>query len=61
MTLEIQGSQTKAIVYTENLDEGSYTQILSMTCAEAFAGKKMRIMPDVHLGRYPLDMIFLHF
>lgn len=49
--IEIQGAYNSAIVYTENLEELARSQIQSVCDQEAFAGCKLRIMPDVHAGK----------
>ncbi len=46
----IQGKYNTAVVYTENIEESAIRQVQAMCDFEAFAGAKIRIMPDVHTG-----------
>ena len=49
--IEIKGSFNAAVCYTKELEEQAYDQIKSVCDEEAFAGSKIRIMPDVHAGK----------
>ena len=48
--IEIQGEYNTAKCFTDNLEEAAARQILSVCDQPAFAGCKLRIMPDVHAG-----------
>ena len=48
--IEIQGKYTKAIVYTDLVEESAYVQILNTCNQEVFKDVPIRIMPDVHAG-----------
>ncbi|MDR3164421.1 MAG: RtcB family protein [Synergistaceae bacterium] len=48
--IEIQGAHNTAICYCSVLEEMAEAQIRSVCDQEAFAGCKIRIMPDVHAG-----------
>ena len=50
-TIEIQGTQTKAKVYTSNLDDRTYNQIKTICSHPVFKDIPIRIMPDVHAGK----------
>ena len=48
--IEIQGRYNTAKCFTDHLEEAAARQILSVCDQPAFAGCKLRIMPDVHAG-----------
>ena len=48
--IEIQGLHNTALCYTPALDPKAAEQIRAVCDQEAFAGCKIRIMPDVHAG-----------
>lgn len=48
--MEIKGKFNTAIVFAEIVDDFAIGQITELCCQEAFAGAKIRIMPDVHAG-----------
>ena len=48
--IEIQGKYNIAKCFTDNLEEAAARQIQSVCDQPAFAGCKLRIMPDVHAG-----------
>jgi RNA-splicing ligase RtcB len=48
--IEIQGSHNTAICYTPQLEKAAAGQIKAVCDHEAFAGRKIRVMPDVHAG-----------
>ena len=48
--LKLQGQHNEAIVYTDNIDEGAISQIISLCNEEFTKGSKIRIMPDAHAG-----------
>ena len=48
--IEIQGKYNTAKCFTDNLEEAAARQIMSVCDQPAFAGCKLRIMPDVHAG-----------
>lgn len=48
--IQIEGKHNKAVVYTDQLDEGATGQIRAL-CDQAFTeGARIRMMPDVHAG-----------
>jgi len=47
----IKGRYSEAIVYTEVIEEGALKQIKDLCDIEAFSNSKIRIMPDVHVGK----------
>ncbi|MDR2005883.1 MAG: RtcB family protein [Acidaminococcales bacterium] len=47
----IQGKFNSAVCYTPQLEERAAEQIKTVCDQEAFAGCKIRIMPDVHAGK----------
>jgi len=49
--MEIRGKHNTAIVYNDNLDQSSISQIIDFCNQEIFAGDDIRIMPDVHAGK----------
>lgn len=49
---EIQGSQTKAKVYTQNIDYQTYAQIKTLCSHPVFKDIPVRIMPDTHAGKH---------
>ena len=49
--IEIKGKFNTAVCYTEELEDKAYAQIERVCNEEAFAGSKIRIMPDVHAGK----------
>ena len=49
--IEIQGLHNTALCYTPALDPKAAEQIRAVCDQEAFAGCKIRIMPDVHAGK----------
>lgn len=49
--VEIRGSQTKAKVYTKNLDFKTYDQIKTICSHPVFKDMPIRIMPDTHAGK----------
>lgn len=49
--IEVKGKYNTAQVFTENLDSDSYAQILSMMNQCWTKNSKIRIMPDVHVGK----------
>ena len=48
--IEIKGRYNTAKCFTDTLEEGAAAQILQVCEQEAFAGSRIRIMPDVHAG-----------
>lgn len=48
--IEIKGKYNAAICFTNNLETTAKDQIQAVCDQEAFAGSKIRIMPDVHAG-----------
>ena len=46
--LEIQGKYNTAKVFTDNIDNAAYSQILNMMCQCWARDVKVAIMPDVH-------------
>lgn len=49
--LEIQGKYNTARVYTDNIDNAAYSQILNMMCQCWARDVNVAIMPDVHAGK----------
>ena len=49
--IEIQGLHNTALCYTPSLEATAAEQIRAVCDQEAFAGCKIRIMPDVHAGK----------
>jgi hypothetical protein len=49
--LEIKGKYNIAKVYTNILEEGAASQIVTLCNQEFVKESKIRIMPDVHLDR----------
>lgn len=49
--IEITGTHNRAKCFAETLEETAEMQIRSVCDQEAFAGTKIRIMPDVHAGK----------
>ena len=47
---ELQGSQTNAIVYTDNVDQKTIGQIITMLNEPITTNATVRIMPDTHYG-----------
>lgn len=50
-TVEIKGTQTKAKVYTNNIDYQTYAQIKNICSHPSFLDASIRIMPDTHAGK----------
>lgn len=49
--LEIQGKYNTARVYTDNIDNAAYSQILNMMCQCWARDVNVAIMPDCHAGK----------
>lgn len=49
--MEIIGKYSKAKVFTDNFEEGVYSQIKSVLSQEYTINQKIRIMPDCHVGK----------
>ena len=49
--MEITGKYNTAIVFNDNIDEASYSQIQQFCDLSIFEGTRIRIMPDVHAGK----------
>ncbi|KNF10069.1 RNA-splicing ligase RtcB [Gottschalkia purinilytica] len=49
--LEIKGKYNTAKVFTDNIEEEAINQILQICNQEDFKDCKIRIMPDVHIGK----------
>jgi len=49
--LEIKGKYNIAIIFNDNLDQESYSQIQEFCNQEIFRDSVIRIMPDVHAGK----------
>ena len=47
----LKGQYNEAIIYTDHLDDKTKTQILSLLNHPLSEGMKIRIMPDVHVGK----------
>ena len=48
--IEIKGKYNNAVCYCDELEETAQQQIQELCDQSAFAGSKIRIMPDVHAG-----------
>ena len=48
--IKIKGSYTTAVVYTEELDDASISQIFQICNQKSMEGCHIAIMPDVHMG-----------
>lgn len=48
--LEINGKYTKAIVFTDMIEQEAISQIIELCNHIAFQNAKIRVMPDVHAG-----------
>jgi tRNA-splicing ligase RtcB (3'-phosphate/5'-hydroxy nucleic acid ligase) len=48
--MEVIGRYNTAKIYTENVDNEALSQLYQLMNLPAFAGTKVRIMPDVHYG-----------
>ena len=46
----IRGRYNEAKVFTDRIEEGAEEQIKALCDTEAYAGERIRIMPDVHAG-----------
>ncbi len=49
--MEIRGKHNTAIVFNDNVDQESFSQIMEFCNQEIFRDAKIRIMPDVHAGK----------
>ena len=49
--IRIEGKKNEALCYTSILEEAAAEQIRAVCDQEAFAGSRIRIMPDVHAGK----------
>ena len=49
--IEIKGTWNTALCFTPALEPGAEGQIRAVCDQEAFAGCRIRIMPDVHAGK----------
>lgn len=49
--ISIEGKHNTALCYCDEIEEAAAEQIRSVCDQEAFQGRKIRIMPDVHAGR----------
>lgn len=47
----VEGNYTVAKVFTDLVDDNALTQIKTFCDMQAFAGAKIRVMPDVHAGK----------
>ncbi len=52
MIKEIRGVYTSAIIFTEDIEQSAVAQIQHLCDSEAAKGSKIRIMPDVHPGKF---------
>lgn len=48
--IEVKGTYNTAICYCDELEKSAAGQIKAVCDCEAFAGRRIRIMPDVHAG-----------
>lgn len=49
--LEARGKYNTAKIFTDNIEETAYEQIIELCNQKAFEGTKIRIMPDTHAGK----------
>ncbi|ODA09133.1 RtcB family protein [Paenibacillus polymyxa] len=49
--IEARGKYNTAKIYTDNIEQSAYGQILELCNQKAFEGTKIRIMPDTHAGK----------
>ncbi len=49
--IQLEGKRNSAIIYAEQIDKETKTQIAGMLRLEALADTRIRIMPDTHAGR----------
>lgn len=49
--LKVKGRYNEAIVYTDTLEEAAARQIKALCDQSIFQAAKIRIMPDVHVGK----------
>lgn len=49
--IELNGKYTDAIIYAETIEEGVISQVLGVLNHPIFKDCKVRIMPDVHVGK----------
>ena len=49
--LDIKGKYTTANLYAITVEDGLYQQIYDIVNSKAFGGKKVVLMPDVHIGK----------
>ena len=49
--MKITGKYNTAVVFNDNVDQESYSQIMEFCNQEIFSDAKIRIMPDVHAGK----------
>lgn len=57
--LDIQGKYNTACVYTDNIDNAAYSQILNMMCQCWARDVNVAIMPDVHAGKLRITEIII--
>lgn len=48
--LEVKGKYNTATIYTDNIDEAAYSQVLNLMNQKFAEGSKFAIMPDCHAG-----------
>ncbi len=48
--MKIQGKYNSAEIFTPNVDEASLRQLYSLLNHPGFAGSRIAVMPDVHMG-----------
>ena len=48
--IELNGKYNTAMVFTDNIDSASVSQIIELCSQEFTIGEKIRMMPDVHAG-----------
>ncbi|MGM1044719.1 MAG: RtcB family protein [Bacillota bacterium] len=49
--IEAKGKYNTAKIFTDNIEDTAYGQILELCNQQAFEGTKIRIMPDTHAGK----------
>lgn len=49
---ELTGKYNSAKVFTDIIEQEAISQIINMCSQKAFEGSQVRIMPDVHAGKW---------
>lgn len=49
--IELKGKYTDAKIFIDNVEEGVYSQVYDVINSQVSEGLKVRLMPDVHVGK----------